>query len=385
MSLSMIGNSAYKKGFMLALTVLLISFCAYPSHKVTITDKSSNASVEGATIISNRGLILGITDSDGSIKVDKEKDFPLTVRCVGFESLTVQNVTDTIFLEPTTYELSEVTVKAGERHIRKITSYAREFCTGASDNDTMQLFAEYMLVTYVDDLNKKVKGFKKGDRSLHTRAVRRFARFANSDGLDSVAKPSYSDDVSALSFYNLLVGLPCNTFSETERIKSGAKTDSLMGKYSTSARYRKTDSNYIISYDKLADFENHRVSPMIFKIFGMTMDIDRMQSAFIYRATADSVYDIDDFIFNSGNIHALAKGKMFKWILGKTDTEVDCYAEIYPVEIEYLTVDEYKEDRKDLKEKKAIPFRIPNNVQPLPPAVVRLVDRVNGKSNTKTT
>lgn len=369
------------KGFSLAFSILLVSFSVFSSNYVILKDKSNNTPVEGATIISDRGLILGITDQNGAIKVDIEKDFPLTVRCIGFESLTVQKVTDTIALEPATYELSEVTVKANERPIRKIISYAREFCSGATPNDTMQLFAEYMLVTYVDDLNKKVKGFKKGDRSLHQRSVRRFARFANSEGLDSVAKPSNSDNVSALSFYNLLVGLPYNTFPETDRIKAGAKIDSVMGKYSTLARYRKTDSNYIISYDKLANSENHRVSPMLFKIFGMTMDIDRMQSTFIYRNTSDSVYDTEDFIFNSGNIHALAKGKMFKWILGKNDIEIDCYAEIYPVEIEYMTIDEYKEDRK---EKEAIPFRVPKNIQPLPPAVERLIERINDNSTSKT-
>ena len=239
-----------------------------------------------------------------------------------------------------------------------------------------------MFVTYLDDLNKKVNGFKKGDRSLKPRAIKRYARFANSDGLDSVTKPSNSDNVSSLSFYNLLVGLPYNTFPETDRIKAGSKIDSVMGKYSTFARYRKTDSNYIVSYDKLANSENHRESPMLFKIFGMTMDIDRMQSTFVYHATSDSVYDTEDFILNSGNIHALAKGKMFKWLLGKKDIELDCYAEIYPVEIEYMTIDEYKEDRKELNEKHAIPFRVPKNIQPLPPAIQRMINRANEESKT---
>ncbi len=365
------------RGLKLALAGLLTSVCAFSTTQVVVVDESNHTPVEGATVISNRGLILGITDIYGKINVLKDKDFPLTVRCIGYEPVTFSSASDTVVLQPAIYELSEITVKADERPIRKITSYAREFCSGATPSDTMQLYAEYMLVSYYDDQDKKVKGFKSSDRAKHPRAVKRFARFANSDGLDSVARPAHSDNVSSLTFYDLLVGIPYNSFPETDKIKSGSKTDSVMGKYSTYAHYRKTDNNYIVSYDKLANYENHIVSPMIFKIFGMTMDINRMQSTYIYQNTTDSVYSTEDFIYNSGTMHALAKGKMFKWILGKKDIEIDCYAEIYPVDIEYLTVDEYKEDRKDLKEKESIPFRTPKNLQPLPPAIERLIERVN--------
>ncbi len=366
------------KGLKSALALLMISFCAFAtSPKVIVIDESNNAGIEGATVISDRGIILGITDREGGIKVEKEKDFPLTIRCVGFEPATIQMAADTIKLHPATYELSEVDVKAGERPIRKVTSYAREYCTGASPNDTMQLFAEYMLINYIPIDEKKIKGFKSGDSAIWPKAARRFARFANSEGLDSVASPDKFDNVSHLSFYNLLVGVPVNSFPETEKIKSGAKVDSVMGKYYNSALYKKTDNNYIITYDRLANEENHSVSPMLFKIVGMTMDIDRMQSTYVYQIPTDSLYTPEDFIYTSGSIHALAKGKMFKWLLGKKDVEVDCYAELYPVDIEYLTVDEYKEDRKERKDRTPIPFRKPQNLQPLPTAVERLVERVN--------
>lgn len=365
------------RGLKLALAGLLISFNAFSDTPIQVLDGSCNSPVEGATVISDRGLILGITDRNGEIYVNKNKDFPLTVRSVGYDPLTVSMITDTILLHPAIYELSEVTVKADERPIRKITSYAREFCSGASPSDTMQLYAEYMLVSYFDDQNKKIKGFKGSDRAKHPRAVKRIARFSNSEGLDSISSPDDSDVVSSLSFYNFLVSIPYKDLPLREKIQSGSRTDSVMGKYSSYAQYKKTDRNYIVSYDKLADYENHMMSPMIFKIFGMTMDIDRMQSTFIYQNTSDSVYTTEDFIYNSGTIHALAKGKMFGLIFGKKDVEIDCYAEIYPVDIEYLSVEEYKEDRKDLKIKEEMPFQTPKNLQPLPPAIERLVERVN--------
>ncbi len=218
---------------------------------------------------------------------------------------------------------------------------------------------------------------KNGDRAIWPKATRRFARFANSDGLVSMASPDTYDYVSHRSFYHLLAGVPFNCFPETEKIKSGAKVDSVMGKYYNSVLYKKTDNNYMMSYDYLANEEKHSVSPMLFKIVGMTMDIDRMQSTYVYQIPTDSLYTPEDFIYTSGSIHALAKGKMFKWLLGKKDVEVDCYAELYPVDIEYNTIEEYKEDRKERKDRTPIPFQKPKNLQPLPTAVERLVERVN--------
>ncbi len=305
------------------MALLMTSFGAVASSSlVIVVDESNNAYIEGATVISDRGMILGITDQNGAIKVEKEKDFPVTIRCVGFEPSTISHSSDTIRLHPATYELSEVNVKAGERPIRKVTSYAREYCTGASPNDTMQLFAEYMLINYIPIDEKKIKGFKNGDRAICPMVARRFARFANSEGLDSVASPDKFDNISHLSFYHLLVGVPFNSFPETEKIKSGSKVDSVRGKYYNSVLYKKTDNNYIMSYDYLANEEKHRVSPMLFKIVGMTMDIDCMQSTYIYQNSTDSLYTPENFIYSSCSFHVLAKEKMFKWLLGKKDLDV---------------------------------------------------------------
>ena len=40
--------------------------------------------------------------------------------------------------------------------------YVREYSSGVTEKDTMQLFGEYMIVYYYP-LKKKVKGYKKSD------------------------------------------------------------------------------------------------------------------------------------------------------------------------------------------------------------------------------
>lgn len=359
-----------------AFFLIAVSF-SFAGSKICIVEADSSLPIEGASVISERGMIIGITDKDGYIAIESPKDLPLEIRSIGYEPMHLPELMDTVFLSRTTYSLPEITVRADERPIMKVVSYAREYCSGATPADTMQLFAEYMFVSYLPVNGKKIKGYKNGDGTLWPTAVRRLARFANSEGLDSVSKPDRYDNVSYLSFYNLLLGVPANSFPETEAIRKGSPTDTVMGKYSPHAIYRKTDDNYFISNDWLADNKDHRVSPTLFKIFGMTMDIDRLQSSFAYKATTDSLYTVDDFLYESGSIHALAKGKMFKWMLGQKDLEVDCYAELYPIEIGYLTPEEYKEDRKEQKDRTPVPFKYPKGLQSLPASVQRIVDRVS--------
>lgn len=366
-----------KRQFIYFVFYLIAFSYSFASGRMIIVDSDSSTPIEGASVISERGMIIGITDKNGSITVASDKDFPLEIRSVGFEPTRIPELRDTVFIDRTTYALPEVTVRADERPIIKVVSYAREYCSAATPKDTMQLYADYMLVSYLPVNDKKVKGYKNSDGAIWPTVVRRYARFANSEGLDSVAKPDRFDNVSYLSYYDMLLGIPANSFPETDAIRAGSLTDSVMGKYSPYAIYRKSDDNYIITYDKLANYKEHRVSPTLFKMIGMTMDIDLLKSSFVYMATSDSLYTLDNFLYGTGSIHALAKGKMFKWMLGQKDFELDCYAELYPVEIEYLTVEEYKEDRKERKNRNPGPFKYPKGVQPLPVAVRRLVDRVS--------
>ena len=370
------------KGLKLILSAILMGISSYAASPVVILDGSSRSPVEGATVISSRGMILGISDLQGAISVDERKDFPLTIRCVGFEPVTTENVSDTILLQPATYELSEIAVNADERPIMKVLSYVREYCSGATPNDTLQLFADYMMVSYHTDENKNVKGYKKGDVIMWPRAVRRAARFANSEGKDSVASPENFDNVTYLSFYDKLTRVPGYSITEPENIINGASEDTVMGKYYVNKVFKKNDRHFSISIDGLADHEGHRWSPNIFKLFGMTLEMDHLKATYLYNVTGDTVYNLPDFVFCAGSIHALAKGKMFKWLLGtgRNDVELDCYAELYPVDIQYLTVEEYKEDRKERKGHQPIPFREPKNLQPLPPAVKTIIDRVKEKS-----
>lgn len=69
----------------------------------------------------------------------------------------------------------------------------------------MQYYCEYMAEAFVAD--GKVKGYHSYDSSPSFRNTKRYARIAK-NGSDSVFKPKSNDDITELSWANLMTFLP---------------------------------------------------------------------------------------------------------------------------------------------------------------------------------
>ena len=360
---------------MMCAAALLASVAtSYAEKTVTLADGSDRSALAGVSVFSSNGLIIGLSDGDGKIAVTPG-DYPLSFRCLGYEALTLSDAeADSVMMMPASYNLAEVEVNPVDRPITRVLTYAREYSSGASPTDTLQLYSEYMLEYFFVD--GKVKGYKKSDSTAKARACRRYGRIANSQGLDSVMLPKPGDELAMLSFGELNAFVPYDSREETEQIKNGAVTDTIPGKYSPKYIYRKTNGLFRVDCDVLSRYKNHKWSPLFFKLMGMTMEIDDASWTVIYNGNKTGIYGLYDFIYGSFNFHILVKGKMFRWLMGvKQALEVNCYIEQYPVEIEHLSVDEYKEIRKQRKDQ-PLPFIMPDNLQPLPPAVEHLIERI---------
>ena len=84
---------------------------------------------------------------------------------------------------------------------------------------------------------------------------------------------------------------------------------------------------------------------------------------------------MQDMIQVTYSISALAKGKLWKSIYGaKSDILLKSLIEIYPVDFEYLTLEECKEIEKDKNPAKP-EFIIPGHVMPLDATMQSIVDR----------
>ena len=341
---------------------------------VTVVDSSDRAPVAGASVISSSGLIVGFTDAAGTIKAG-ERDYPLSVRCLGYEAATVSAPCDTVYMQDATFSLPEVVVSTEGRPITRVLTYAREYCTGATLTDTMQMYCEYMLEYFFAD--GKVKGFNKSHESSISRRVRRYGRISNKCGLDSVMRPKYDDDITSLSFLQNMAILPNDPKEETDAMKGGELSDTVQGKYFPKFVYHKNDRFFIVDCDALADYKDHKWSPLFFKLFGLTMDMQSADWSLIYDVNQSGRYELRDLISGTYNLCVIGRGKLLKRMIGVKDPiNIYCCIEQYPVDIARITVEEYMELKKDYYTRKE-EFRIPANVLPLAPAMQQLVDRVD--------
>ena len=354
---------------LLCLLALVAVVTATGSARViTVVDSGDREPIAGASVLSSNGLIVGFTDSQGRIQV-APADYPLELRGLGYMPLSVEATVDTVAMSPAAFPLGELTVNPADRPITRVVTYAQEYCTGATPGDTMQMYSEYMLEYFLAD--GKVKGYSKSDAKASVRNVRRFGRLANSQGLDSVFRPAGGDDIVMLSFVVSMSFLPGGSKKEPEALKSGAPADTVMGKYGPKYVYRKSNGLFSVDTDGLADYKDHRWAPAIFKLFGLTAAIEQLDWSMIFRSNNSGEYGIGDFICGTCNMRVLGTGKMLKRMLGiKDPINIYSYVEQYPVEIEYLTVEDYKAMKKERDSHEKEAFVIPEGVQPLVPSIV---------------
>lgn len=353
---------------------LIFNNIIFAKDCLTLIDSNDNLPIRGVSAVSSNGLILGFSDELGKISI-KNDDLPLSLRSIGYESILITDIQDTIFLTPAIYSLDNIEIKPKDRPITRVITYAREYCTGATPTDTLQLYNEYMLEYFFAE--GKIKGYDKSDARPYSRNERRYGRIANSSGLDSVMRPKYNDDIASLSFLSNMAFVPFDIREETEVLKNGAQSDTISGKYYPKFIYFKNDNFFTVNCDALSDHKGHKWSPWFFKMLGMTMEMQQADWSILFNKNDECKYDIYDFIFGTYNLKVIGKGKMLKKMIGVKDTiDIYCYIEQYPVEIERLTIEEYKDLKEDYFSRKEN-FREPSNLQPLPETIENLVSKVD--------
>lgn len=320
--------------------------------------------VVGATLLSGSGHIVGSTDNRGMVNLPDAGGYPHSLRSMGYEVMTIAEPVDTVVLKVVEYTLPELSVVAAERPIRRILWYAREYSTGATGRDTMQLYSEYMLESFVVD--RKVKGYHSSDAKLKTKSTRRYARIAGAEHADSIFMPREGEEITLLAWGSEFCKLPEGKTPETAAIRGGAAVDSIAGKYSTEKLLLKSGNRFTEVTDRLSDHKNHSWSPTIFKLLGMTIDINRYSTTLCFMPNDRAEYDIYDLLYSSVSLDFTARGKIFKWLFRSNEPlRMNTSIELYPVDITTHSIDEYKELRKD---KTALDFQFPETVLPEIPA-----------------
>ena len=347
---------------------------------INIIDACDRQPVVAASIFNNKGVLLGISDENGSFLSAKPSDFPLSVQCLGYEFNTVESDGSTIELLSRSYNLPEALVSDKSRDGLKILLYIRELSTFIADGDTTLVISENM-ADVILPTRPKIKGFK-GHNKAQILNKRNFARYIKHDGTDSIARDI---DTGAMSMISIISSIDTLSLVETPRLRTVASGfDTIMTKKNATIIYRKSQSSYTQSYDPLWGKENHKVSPSVLKLLGMTIDINEAFNNKSFYRNDSGKYRIQDMIQETYSISALAKGKLWKTVFhAKSDILLKSLIEIYPVDFEYLTLEECKELSKEKNIAKP-DFIVPQNVSPLDATMQSIVDRAM-KLNPKNT
>lgn len=349
---------------------LLLATALTSAAKIRVTDNSDSSPVTAAVVFSRSGLILGMTDADGILENTSEADYPLSIRCLGYEPTEITTPAEEHGLTRIAFPLKEITVSPAERPITRIVCYRRTYMTAAAGSDTLQGINISMFDVFLS--KEKVKGFRQKHEPRDLVSVD-YVRRKHAD-TDSVSKNNRNSSLSLLKF-------PSDKTSETDAIKGGAPADSVEGKHFLAQKMRKSDDAYIVSTDGLADYKDHKTSPLLFKLVGMTTDVHALESTWAYAPNPAGEYCADDILYGTLFTKMTMRGKLFKSLFDtKNPIETITYEEIYPVAREYLTVEEAKELTKEIPATEIHPS---DHASPILPRFQRLIEQAEVEASAK--
>ena len=352
-----------KRFFLLILGGLLCWNIAEAQRRVVnvVDDKP----VSSAPVFDAQGNVVGLTSAEGDFSKVPESSYPITIRCIGYESIILEHPVDTVLqMMPAVYELEEVVVSAS-REVMKQTFYVREYFTICSETDTMTHFLEHMCDRYVP-ASKNVK-FKKND--LYFRNTRSY-KYYQIDDKDSVA---VSDKPTSKALLDLL---------DTEEVDA---TESFKGQLGVNRAYEKKGKSGIMHSRKqnqhtFTDFKDALASkkdhighlPWVFNLMGLSMDVVQAYKTHVYKANDASVYQPKDLIQAGVVIEVLGTGKYLRQMVNSKDpVNIFIAMEYYVVSREYISKDQAQEECKNKKLK--VDFNVPSTVPELSEPIRKLI------------
>ena len=362
------------KRAIISIISLFMAFTA-ANAQMRVVDALDKMPVSAASAFDAEGNMVGYTNGDGVLSEIQASAYPITLRCMGYEQLTIDQPGDKTWeMMPLLYELDELVVSQEKRTVMKQTFYVREYISLMANTDTIAILVERMANSFVP-ITKDAKF--RGSSSLNILNSRMYARYKMM-GKDSVAVDKDPQAPSMLS----IMGMVEDEVEAPEHFKvegSQAKPYEKKGKSGVSILYRQNSHSFTMVKDGLADEKEHSVSPWVLKLLGLSMNIKQLYTTQAYVVKEDGIYKPEDLIEAGFVMEADGKGKIIRNLFETGDPAViRTMIELYIVDRDYYTDAEAKEEYKNNRAK--IEFKIPDIVPPLGGATKRLVERAMAES-----
>ena len=342
-----------------------------------VVDVMDDTPVSSATIFDAQGNVAGFTTSEGDFSNIPDSEYPITIRCIGYENIILEHPVDTVLqMIPAIYELDEAVISAS-RDVMKQTFYVRESFSMYNETDTVTYFTEHMADRFIPASKDAKFSGKSSLRILESRPYEHYQLF----GEDSVStNPELLFPSMATMFEPIdkEVVVP-ESFKKQE---TATKLYEKPGKSGMELIIKQNDQIFTFNVDALADTKDHMISPWPLKLLGFTMEINQVYVTQVYRANDKGIYLPKDLLESSYVIQADGRGKFLRKAL-KSDKPIviRCMVEMYVVDRDYLSKEEAKDEYKN--KPKDVKFVIPSTVPPLNEATRRLVERAKAEAKNQ--
>ena len=358
-----------KKRAIISIIGLFMAFTA-ANAQMRVVDALDKMPVSAASVFDASGNMVGFTTNDGVLSEVDQQAYPITLRCMGYEQLTIDQPGDKTWeMMPVLYELEELVVEPVKRTVQKQTFYVREYISMLSNTDTITVLVERMANRFVPISEDARFGGNSSLKKLNSRLYLREKR-ENKDSLTVDSDPQIPSMLS-------LVGLQQDEIAAPEHFKGEGdqvKTYEQPGKSGVSLLYRQNSHSFTVVEDMLAGKKEHSKSLWVSKLMGLSMNINQLYTTLGYIANEEGIYQPADLMEAGFVMEADAKGKLMRRVFkAENPAVIRIMVELYVVDRDYLSNDEAREQYKNNNDK--IEFLIPDSVPPLNGATKRLVER----------
>ena len=332
-----------------------------------VVDVMDDTPVSSATIFDAQGNVVGFTSSEGEFSDIPESDYPITIRCIGYENIVVGQPKDTVLqMVPMIYELDEAVVSAS-REVMKQTFYVREYFTISSETDTITHFLEHMCDRYVP-ASKQVK-FKKNDLRFRNTRCYKYYQIGDQDSVAVSNKPGSKVFLGLIETEEVDASESCKGQMGVNRVYEEKGKSGIL-------HSRKQNERIFTEYkDGLADKKGHIAHlPFMLNMMGLSMDVHQAYITHVYKANDASVYQPKDLIQASVVVEVLGKGKLLRQMVNSdVPVKINFSIEYYVVSREYISKEQAKEEYKN--KNLEVAFEVPSTVPELSEATRKLIQR----------
>lgn len=363
-----------KRILLLVVYILLMTYSLMAQMRVVdVVDKSP---VSAASVFDAAGNMIGFSWSDGTLSDIPGSAYPITIRCMGYESITIKLPADKDWeMTPMAYELEEVVVVPVKRNILRQTFYAREYFSLNTKTDTITFFIEHMADRFVPTSKDAKFGGNTSLRLLSSRSYGRY-KISQEDSLVYDGNLIFPSMLTIVDLNDEQVDVP-DSFKESE---GASRVYEKKGKSGATLIMKQNGQTFTSIEDALAYKKGHTWSPWPLKLLGYTLEVGQFYFTNTYRANDKAVYLPKDLLESGFVMEADGRGKHFrKMFNSETPIDIRSMVELYVVDCDYLSVKEAKEESRN--KPADVRFVIPSSVPALNKATARLVERATSEAN----